>query len=1756
MDLVAFEQLYRKNQLAGVGGASDSLKDGSRIFPGEGVASILLQRLDDAVAQGRNILGVIDGISESWADDVNDSRRQAYQQSELADPISAHQLVSQLGHFGGAQGLVRTIATTIAATTARSGLSSTILETADDGYQIEYKISSHSSPSVSSSPSQTNDLMSPKTFDNCEPDPKRVLATARVANGAGGFNQVTASCLRIESSSREELGETLRSVGEHGMSADDKSIVDRFSASGDAGLYQVGIVAKSAEEIAEVARDILAGPFTNGQTTALKRGLGWIRFPSDQTRTAWLFPGQGSQYSEVPALVKKDSLAREFLSSFDSQLQSLGLTTVSPRLHDPDRMLGRDVWWTQLWVLAVGTTMADSLLRRGHRPDVVLGHSFGECTAAWCAGVMSTRQAIQFAKYRSDAVVTAARQQGELLSVRAAPTSIKAALQSESISYTITHHNAPEQTVIAGTADAIAVAKKALSSAGFASMVIPVPATFHTPGMQPARDLLAAKFENQSVRWPRFGYLSAISARYLAEPRDVLTNLIDQLTHPVCFAPAIERLADDGCGLMIEVGPSDVLTRLASATAPGKAICLSTDDLSRDHDDQNALIDLAIEAFATGSAAVPQVLNSTQPMPPRRPAHRPVVNEFSSTVKSSASASAFEVVDVTKRKRAGGSVSTSPSESFGPVSTIPVAVAAKDVNAPSTLAPLAEQPIATAGRRESAKAFLFDLVVDLTGYDPDIIEFDADLEGELGVDSIKKAQLIGEIVQWGNLDVDLQSMRLAQFASLSDILELIGNDEAAPSIAESESISNSSISNDANVSQSLQRMIIDLVVDQTGYDEDIIDMDADLEGELGVDSIKRAQLLGELETTYQLQSLRDQNLRLSDFPTLASIHAYVLNHLQGNQAETETMVAQSSPSLPKSEKKKHPPLAPVIDSVETDWQVAPSRGTHRFVMRMRPAPRLDRMPSQPIFYGPGLVIGSNPIAKSIVAKFKESGYPVHQIKTKKPIADIDALLDQIWQDGVSRHLFITTPHDRDASWRTPEVDQWKKRRDQALTVPYRICQRWMQQSIDDQTMDQSSLVSVVNGNGNFGFDWNANVDHGSSESGGIAGLTKAMLIESWMRGFRDTPMLVIDAIESRSATDVVDGIWRELAVPSYEEEVALAGDERLATCARYSPIKDSISHNSITPGGTWIVAGGGRGITAMTAMELAKRHGLKIHLLGMAQAQAIDHETRAAAKTDRAALRRQTMARIQSQGRNPVKHWRDYEKAIEIDQTIDECNRLGIQATYHSVDVSDADEVERVVQQIRRVDGPIHGVIQGAGSGQDARFDRKRPEKVAQCLQAKIDGCAALAAATAGDPLEFFIGFGSISGRFGANGHTDYSAANDMLAKMIGRLSVERPETKCFTFHWHAWGDIGMATKPEAKLALDMIGMEFMPAKEGLQHFLNEIEHGGDETEVLITDRRYVRKFFPDDAMDSGRFSAPMLDPAEKGLDQLASDAGAFKVTLDPAIDLFLKEHLVGGRPTLPFVMAIEMMAEAAAVDSIQQGGLGEVIACRNIRAIRPLKCLTDDAFAIEVIKNFATDNFSENDSPSWKLVSDLRRRDGRLVEAGREHFTAEFELGNRQTKTLSAAQCGDAYHIERNAIEYMDADAPVYHGPSLQCLRNFGISDVGNHVGVGTIVAPSPAHLAGESRPLAGWVLSPATMDAVLYAAGMLAYRVGGRPSLPIQFEEIEIGRLPQPGEPLQVCVTWLKIHDGGGEMTATLAGLNRDLILHLTGYRVGWLS
>jgi NAD(P)-dependent dehydrogenase (short-subunit alcohol dehydrogenase family) len=366
---------------------------------------------------------------------------------------------------------------------------------------------------------------------------------------------------------------------------------------------------------------------------------------------------------------------------------------------------------------------------------------------------------------------------------------------------------------------------------------------------------------------------------------------------------------------------------------------------------------------------------------------------------------------------------------------------------------------------------------------------------------------------------------------------------------------------------------------------------------------------------------------------------------------------------------------------------------------------------------------------------------------------------------------------------------------------------------------------------------------------------------------------------------------------------------------------------------------------------LATKYQLKLHLIGTAPAPQITPEWRKLAETDMKLLRNKVMQTARSQRLNPLKEWQAVEKAVEIENNLRELRELGLSVRYYQCDVADRDELAAVLKTIRSHDGPIEGVLHGAGYGKDSRFDQKEAENVDKCFRAKIDGAIALMELTRHDPLKYFVSFGSISGRFGANGHTDYSAANDMLARLTNWYRCQRPEVAAVAFHWHAWGDIGMATKPETRLALEMVNMQFMPAAEGLQHLISELEAGAPEAEVLVTDEKYYRSFFPAETLISEiakpnssacvQRSLPLLDAS-----RIVQQRGQVtcELTLNPVKEPFLIEHRLDDRPLLPMVVGLELMCEAA-----QAAGLGPAVRLKNVEALHGLKFHTVESQVIRV---------------------------------------------------------------------------------------------------------------------------------------------------------------------------------------------------------------
>ena len=221
------------------------------------------------------------------------------------------------------------------------------------------------------------------------------------------------------------------------------------------------------------------------------------------------------------------------------------------------------------------------------------------------------------------------------------------------------------------------------------------------------------------------------------------------------------------------------------------------------------------------------------------------------------------------------------------------------------------------------------------------------------------------------------------------------------------------------------------------------------------------------------------------------------------------------------------------------------------------------------------------------------------------------------------------------------------------------------------------------------------------------------------------------------------------------------------------------------------------------------------------------------------AIKADIVRKATEEGRSPTDDWDRVRKDREIHQSLERFAAAGVRAVYHSCDVTDWDDVERTLSEIRAQDGPIEGIIHGAGYAKSARFEAKDARSIDRTFDPKVDGAVALLALTRNDPLKFLVGFGSISGRFGGNGLADYAAANDMLAKLLVAFRHQRPDSAVACLHWQTWDEIGMATFSDSVgITKNSLKMEFISPAEGVEHLDRELRARLPALEVAITDGR------------------------------------------------------------------------------------------------------------------------------------------------------------------------------------------------------------------------------------------------------------------------------------------------------------------------------
>jgi malonyl CoA-acyl carrier protein transacylase len=1509
MDLVAFEELALRGDL-------------SEAAPGEGVAVLLLKRLEDARRDGDRVQAVLRqraaafvpgqpgvalaralaGVPAPQAFDAGLEREAAALASAFPAARRREPLASRIGHLGPAHGLAAVVRATL------EGGDAVITSSARAGLAAQVVV---------------------------EPIRReaRPAAAPRVM-------------LRLAAPTLQELASELRAA-----SVDLARAVAACPAELPPGRFALVAVAADEAELA-AALEVAVRHIGDGALAALdEHGIFVRERRAVPSRIAWLLPGQGSQYPDMLARLLADSpAARDVHARAEAALRGAG-----PELTRSDAVA------TQVGMLVADLCFAAAAREAGLRCDVLAGHSYGELPALVHAGVLDLESALELTLVRARAVA-AAPVAGGLLTVAADAGRVQEWLgEFAGEELWITHFNAPRQTVVGGATPLLQRFQERLTARGVASRSLAVAGALHTPLVASAGEAVREALRGLPLQPPRTPVCSNVSLRYEAEPASVRENLAAQLTEPLRYVDLVERLHADGCRLLIEVGPGQVLTGLHRQILAERDVAL----LALDHPRRPPTAQLA------RALALAECLGVAPQLPAARPAlPSPVppgeIEEFDATRARRRRA----------RRRASARQPAADTRSTGP-----------------------------AAPRSGLERFVVDFVVEHTGYPSEVVRLDWDLEADLGIDSIKRAQLLGELG------------------------ELVGLDDA------------------------------------------------------------RTRALGSATNLGELVARAEEAAR-----------------------EVGSPLAPAAARAPAPAPKK-PEAAPAPPPA------LPAAVTGRYVVRVEPAPRRAGLPDQPRLRGGVVVLGGAPLAAALRERCAAQGVPVHALPSSPDESATVAAFDAIWKAGPVPHLVLATARDADPGLPA----DWSDRRARGVTAPFWLAQRWLARVREADLADDASLTAVVAMGGAFGSAGGAI----AVESGGLSGLLKAISIETWVAGLRGLAVRVLDAPAHERPDRLAELVLLEMAAPSHELEVAWSGQERGVVRVVPEPVAP-VTDRGPRPGGTWVCTGGARGITARIARELGERYGLRLHLLGHSPTPELPEAWRG---RERHALRLEVMADAHARGRNAVREWQAVEKALEIDATLRELAGAGIVARYHCCDVGDAAAVRRTLEVVRRLDGPIEGVVHGAGYGRDARFEDKRPERVERCLAAKVDGAIALLQATRADPLRHFVALGSISGRFGANGHTDYSLANDLLAKLMVAARHERPGLAATAFHWHAWDDAGMATRPETRLALEMAGVRLMPAREGIGHLVAELEAGLPAAEVVITDERHPRLFQP---VPEAHSQAAMLSQATR------VEAGGelrFAVRLDPALEPMLQDHRLDGEPLLPLVAGLELMAEAAVL-----AGAAPQLQIRDAEALHALRFPLGRPREVTVRVSRCGDGAFD-----CAVLVDVHGPDGRCLEAGRVVMKAKVAGGEGPVRP------GPGPDGERwEAVAYPGAEAPFQLGPRLRALRRVCLQD---EAILGRISAPAPRELGGPHRGSLGWQLSCGALDACFYAVGVLAWR-GVRPgvALPSALESLWLGRLPDPGE---ACRVSARLRHGGparARFDFELWGANGECLASATGYEVTW--
>nr|WP_167854701.1 type I polyketide synthase [Haliea sp. SAOS-164] len=973
--------------------------------------------------------------------------------------------------------------------------------------------------------------------------------------------------------------------------------------------------------------------------------------------------------------------------------------------------------------------MLDSL---GLKPDMVAGHSYGEFTALHAAGVFDFGTLMSLSEARGRLIVDAAREAGSELGTMAAINAERDKVEQIIAGIDgviVANHNAPLQIIVSGSQDGVAKAIEACKQQGVDATQIPVAAAFHSSFVRPAQQGLAEIISSTSWKKPEVEVYSNTNGIAHGDSVESLKGtMIEHLVQPVEFVKEVEAMHADGATVFVELGPKSVLTRLVGRILGDKPhTAIGLDDLggglygllaglgqvfcrSREFD---------IMALFAGRDCLDcdlDALTETRRTPPV-PAHAWMINgsgvrrpdEAAETIGINIDKDAVPVL--IPAARAGAAFAATSAEASrqspqAPDSSVPARPQSQPVN--STIGKTGARNMGKFQRIQSVPASV------MSEYFETMRQFlhtqQTVMSTYLG--SAPPEQFERSVAKSGGTIGNFAPSMLMSPPAMEVPEEVAPVAKAAPApapapapaapapapaaaapapapvAAPAPAPAAAAPAPAAPAAAGLDRAAMEaklytIIEDTTGYPKDMVGADQNLEGDLGIDSIKRVEIVGnllqELPPVYA-ETIGDGRKELVSAPTLNAM-LDILDKIDAgaaveatspfDQAGAESTTVETARILPRHE------VVPEVEQIPANALHSSARGA---VLLTRDA---------------------RGIAEALAARLEKAGFSPRLLNADdlRVEGGLDAFETPADLAGFIHLAAIETP------WLPADAPLAAFQAELAGNeeLLFRLTGKVL-----PFLQETAGVMAVTALGGNFLHLPAADMPAGISLQGGCIGLMKSL--------WEERPSLRCRAVDLDPASSLeacADALFEEFTLCGGRIEVGYPAGQRTVFRTVEKPHEIAFTEQPLAQESLVVLAtGGGRGVTAEVLRPLA-RPGNTLILTG--RSPLVEESDELAALPDEVALRNHLFAKVRA-GQSeltPVEVKREVGRILglrELRNNIRQFTESGAAVEYHAVDAGDEAGMAKFMAGLYEQHGRIDGIVHGAGIIEDKLVQDKAIE--------------------------------------------------------------------------------------------------------------------------------------------------------------------------------------------------------------------------------------------------------------------------------------------------------------------------------------------------------------------------------------------------------------------------------------------------------------